>query len=154
MKPPFAIFIAIALVVAPVFAATKEAPSRPAGKQCQWERVADATLGLEASVQRCDFGSRKIHLYAKGNALLMHYSDGGEDEKILALPVHKLTAMYDNVHDIGDMQAIQVERVKHFFSHYKDLEPGKWAKIDSVGDLAAARKVIADAIERAKAGKD
>ena len=52
MKPPFAIFIAIALVVAPVFAATKDAPSRPDGKQCQWERVADATLGLEASVQR------------------------------------------------------------------------------------------------------
>ncbi|HVX81708.1 MAG: inorganic diphosphatase [Devosia sp.] len=86
--------------------------------------------------------------------VLFMEDDGGEDEKILALPVHKLTAMYDNVHDIGDMQAIQVERVKHFFSHYKDLEPGKWAKIDSVGDLAAARKVIADAIERAKAGKD
>jgi inorganic pyrophosphatase len=86
--------------------------------------------------------------------VLFMEDDGGEDEKILAVPVHKLTRMYDGVNDIGDMQPIQLERVKHFFSHYKDLEPGKWAKIDSVGDLAAARKVIADAIERAKAGKD
>jgi inorganic pyrophosphatase len=82
--------------------------------------------------------------------VLMMEDDGGEDEKILMLPVHKLTAMYDNVHDIGDVQAIQVERVKHFFTHYKDLEPGKWAKIHEVGDAAAARQIILKSIERAK----
>ena len=37
---------------------------------------------------------------------------------------------------------IQLERVKHFFTHYKDLEPGKWAKIDRMGNLADARRVI------------
>ena len=37
--------------------------------------------------------------------VLFMEDDGGQDEKILAVPVHKLTAMYDNVHDIGDMQA-------------------------------------------------
>jgi inorganic pyrophosphatase len=40
--------------------------------------------------------------------------------------------------------------VKHFFTHYKDLEPGKWAKISHVGDAAEARRVILDAIERAR----
>ena len=45
------------------------------------------------------------------------------------------------IHDIGDMQAIQVERVKHFFTHYKDLEPGKWAKISHVGGYEDAKKV-------------
>ena len=74
----------------------------------------------------------------------------GQDEKILAVPQHKLTAMYDKVHDIGDMQEIQVERVKHFFTHYKDLEPGKWAKISHVGDVAEARKIILDSIEMGK----
>ena len=54
--------------------------------------------------------------------ILFMEDDGGQDEKILALPVHKLTAMYDKVHDIADIQDIQVERVKHFFTHYKDLE--------------------------------
>jgi inorganic pyrophosphatase len=86
--------------------------------------------------------------------ILFMEDDGGQDEKILALPVHKLTAMYDNVHDIGDIQAIQVERVKHFFTHYKDLEPGKWAKIAGVGNADEARRVILESIERAKQARD
>ena len=84
--------------------------------------------------------------------VLFMEDDGGEDEKILVVPVSKLTAMYDNVHDIGDVQQIQVERVKHFFTHYKDLEPGKWAKIKGVGDVNEARRVILKSIETARAG--
>ena len=85
--------------------------------------------------------------------VLFMEDDGGQDEKILAVPVHKLTAMYDKVHDITDIQDIQVERVKHFFTHYKDLEPGKWVKINGVGDAAAAKKIILESIERAKTAK-
>jgi inorganic pyrophosphatase len=84
--------------------------------------------------------------------VLFMEDDGGTDEKIIALPVHKLTRVYDNVKDIADLPEIQVERVKHFFTHYKDLEPGKWAKIHDVGNAEAARKVILDSIERAKQG--
>jgi inorganic pyrophosphatase len=82
--------------------------------------------------------------------VLFMEDDGGQDEKILAVPVHKLTAMYDKVHDIADIQDIQVERVKHFFTHYKDLEPGKWAKISHVGNATEAKRVILESIERAK----
>lgn len=79
--------------------------------------------------------------------VLVMEDDAGQDEKILAVPHHKLTAMYDKVHDLGDMQEIQLERVKHFFTHYKDLEPGKWAKISHVGDVAEARAIILSSIE-------
>ena len=85
--------------------------------------------------------------------VLVMEDDAGMDEKILAVPAPKLTAMYDKIHDIGDMQEVQVERVKHFFTHYKDLEPGKWAKISHVGGVEEARKVILDSIERAKTSK-
>jgi inorganic pyrophosphatase len=82
--------------------------------------------------------------------VLFMEDDGGEDEKILMLPVHKLTAMYDGVKDIGDFPSIQIERIKHFFTHYKDLEPNKWAKIHDVGNAAAAREIILKSIEAAK----
>src|SRR5436190_8283251 len=85
--------------------------------------------------------------------VLFMEDDGGKDEKILAVPQHKLTAMYDKIHDIGDMQDIQVERVKHFFTHYKDLEPGKWVKISHVGDAAEAKRVILESIEMYKSSK-
>ncbi len=79
--------------------------------------------------------------------------DGGMDEKILALPVHKLTRNYDKIQDVADLPEIQMERVKHFFTHYKDLEPGKWAKIDRIAGAEDARKVILDSIELAKKQK-
>src|SRR6202008_2112405 len=44
--------------------------------------------------------------------VLVMEDDAGQDEKILAVPAHKLTAMYDKVHDLADMQPIQLERVK------------------------------------------
>ncbi|MGV3650499.1 MAG: inorganic diphosphatase [Devosia sp.] len=84
--------------------------------------------------------------------VLMMEDDGGKDEKILAVPVSKLTHMYEHIKDIEDIQPIQLERVKHFFTHYKDLEPGKWARIEKIGNLAEARKVIEDAIALAAKG--
>ena len=59
----------------------------------------------------------------------------------------------DAVLDVTDLPDIQVERVKHFFTHYKDLEPGKWAKIEHIGNVEDARRVILESIERAKADK-
>jgi hypothetical protein len=61
----------------------KDAPSRAAQKDCAWEKINDATLGLDAWVERCDFRGRKVNLYAKGNALMLHFSDGGEDETLI-----------------------------------------------------------------------
>lgn len=82
--------------------------------------------------------------------VLFMEDDGGQDEKILAVPVSKLTRMYDAVKDVTDLPEIQVERVKHFFTHYKDLKPGKWAKIDRIGGYEDAKSVILESIERAK----
>ena len=85
--------------------------------------------------------------------VLVMEDDGGQDEKILAVPAAQAHRHVRQDPRPGDMQDIQVERVKHFFTHYKDLEPGKWAKISHVGNVEEARKVILDSIERAKAAK-
>jgi len=76
--------------------------------------------------------------------------DGGGDEKIIAVPVPKLTKRYLNVHDVMDLPEITRDQIRHFFEHYKDLEPGKWVKVIGWGDATEARKLIAEAIERAK----
>ena len=52
-------------------------PSRPPEKGCAWERLSDANLGLEAWVQRCDFGFRKIDFLFSKASLAIRYSDGG-----------------------------------------------------------------------------
>jgi hypothetical protein len=58
-------------------------PSRPPAKGCKWEKLSDATLGLEAWVQRCDYGFRRIDLYTKGSSLYMRYSDGGTPDALI-----------------------------------------------------------------------
>jgi len=74
----------------------------------------------------------------------------GGDEKIIAVPSPKLTQRYANIHTITDMPSITLDQIKHFFEHYKDLEPGKWVKVVGWGDAAEAQSMIVDAIERAK----
>lgn len=79
--------------------------------------------------------------------------DGGKDEKILAVPVQKLTRRYDKVVNYTDLPEITLKQIEHFFEHYKDLEPGKWVKIEGWQDVNVAKKLIVEAIERYKASK-
>jgi inorganic pyrophosphatase len=69
------------------------------------------------------------------------------------VPVPKLTKRYENVHTYTDLPKITLDQIQHFFEHYKDLEPGKWVKLKGWGDAAMAKKLIVEAIERAKAAK-
>jgi inorganic pyrophosphatase len=76
--------------------------------------------------------------------------EGGDDEKIIAVPSPKLTKTYLNTTELSHLPEILLEQIKHFFEHYKDLEPGKWVKVTGWGDAAEARKMITEAIDRAK----
>ena len=84
--------------------------------------------------------------------VLVMEDDSGRDEKVIAVPSPHLTRRYENVKSYSDVPLITLQQIEHFFEHYKDLEPGKWVRIGDWGDAAEARRVIADAIERAKAG--
>ena len=78
--------------------------------------------------------------------------EAGGDEKILAVPVPKLTKRYEHVMNYTDLPAITLEQVQHFFEHYKDLEPGKWVKTNGWGNAEEAKQLIREAIDRAKRG--
>lgn len=85
--------------------------------------------------------------------VMMMQDEAGGDEKIIAVPVPKLTKRYENVHNYTDLPKITLDQIQHFFEHYKDLEPGKWVKLMGWGDAAKAKALILEGIERAKAAK-
>ena len=85
--------------------------------------------------------------------VLKMVDDAGKDEKIVAVPSPKLTQRYVNVHNYTDLPQITLEQIRHFFEHYKDLEPGKWVKVQEWGDAAEARDLIKEAIEREQTRK-
>lgn len=85
---------------------------------------------------------------ARPVGVLLMEDDGGIDEKILAVPHEKLTRFYEKVHTYTDLPDILVERIIHFFTHYKDMEPNKWVKVQGFEGVEKARELIMQAIER------
>ena len=79
--------------------------------------------------------------------VLIMEDEAGQDEKIIALPVHKLTRRYDKVKTYSDLPQITLDQIEHFFTHYKDLEPDKWVKIVRWGDADEAKALISAAVE-------
>jgi inorganic pyrophosphatase len=90
-------------------------------------------------------------LRVKPIGVLLMEDQAGIDEKILAVPIPKLTAFYDGVDSYKDLPPIQIAQIEHFFTHYKDLEPGKWTKLQGWEDAEVAKKMIMEGIDRADA---
>ncbi len=81
--------------------------------------------------------------------VLQMEDDGGQDEKIIAVPSCEVTRRYESVENYTDLPDITREQIQHFFEHYKDLEPGKWVRIDSWGDAEMAKRLITEGLDRA-----
>lgn len=74
--------------------------------------------------------------------------ESGEDAKVLAVPVDKLSTLYRGINEYNQVSEPLLKQIEHFFEHYKDLEPNKWVKIQGWGDSAAAKKEITDSVQR------
>jgi inorganic pyrophosphatase len=80
--------------------------------------------------------------------MLRMTDESGRDAKILAVPVDKLTTRYQHVQKPEDVGKELIDAIEHFFTHYKDLEKGKWVKVEGWADINAARQEILASIER------
>lgn len=75
--------------------------------------------------------------------------EAGGDAKLIAVPHQKLTQIYNDVNDIDDVPQLLRDQITHFFENYKDLEKGKWVKVQDWGNAEEARGLIVKAIEAA-----
>jgi inorganic pyrophosphatase len=82
--------------------------------------------------------------------VLFMKDEAGQDEKIIAVPSDKVSPIYRKIRTYSDLPEMLLSRIAHFYEHYKDLELGKWVKIDRWGDEALARDMIDKAIKAAK----
>ncbi|TAL63103.1 MAG: inorganic diphosphatase [Legionella sp.] len=85
--------------------------------------------------------------------MLKMTDESGVDAKLLAVPTTKLSKMYQNITSYKDMPQHLLLSLEHFFSHYKDLEEGKWVKVDGWVGADEARKEILASVERFKQSK-
>jgi inorganic pyrophosphatase len=86
--------------------------------------------------------------------MLAMTDEAGEDAKVLAVPVDKLTPMYRSVESPRDLPQITLDQISHFFAHYKDLEPGKFVKINGWFGQEEAKKEIMEGVDRYQTASD
>jgi inorganic pyrophosphatase len=70
------------------------------------------------------------------------------------VPIDKVLPIYSHWKTHTDLNAVRLHQIQHFFEHYKDLEAGKWVKVEGWGGPEEAATEIVDGIERYKAAKD
>jgi inorganic pyrophosphatase len=76
--------------------------------------------------------------------MLKMTDESGVDAKLLAVPITKLTKIYETIKTYQDLPQHLLNSLEHFFTHYKDLEEGKWVKVDGwVGCDAALDEILA-----------
>ena len=73
--------------------------------------------------------------------------ESGVDAKVIAVPVSKITPLFDNIEDVTDVAELTLKQISHFFEHYKDLESGKWVKVDGWEGVEAAKQELRDAVK-------
>lgn len=84
--------------------------------------------------------------------MLKMTDEAGQDAKLLALPISKVTKMYDNVNNYSDLPRHLLLSIEHFFKHYKDLEDNKWVTIEGWEGPDAARNEIMASVQRFEKG--
>ena len=86
--------------------------------------------------------------------MLAMTDESGKDTKILAVPHSKVTTSYNHIQEPADLGQDKLDAIAHFFAHYKDLEKGKWAKVEGWKDVSAAHQEIANGVKRYEQKKD
>lgn len=80
--------------------------------------------------------------------VLIMEDEKGMDEKIIAVPTVKMNSEYSMLNELNELPEILMNKIKHFFEHYKDLEKGKWVKVSGFEDSKTAKRKILEAIDR------
>jgi inorganic pyrophosphatase len=85
--------------------------------------------------------------------MLKMQDEAGDDTKLLAVPIDKLSGLYRDIETPRDIPEAQLAQIAHFFEHYKDLERGKWVKVAGWVGPEEAKKEITDGVAAYKRAK-
>jgi inorganic pyrophosphatase len=80
--------------------------------------------------------------------VLLMEDEAGLDAKVLAVPIEKVCGIYGHLKTYKDVSERQLNMIAHFFEHYKDLDKGKWVKINGWADIDVAKEEILASVKR------
>lgn len=72
--------------------------------------------------------------------------EAGIDHKLLAVPLPKVDMICGQWNSLDDVPAVRLNRLRHFFEHYKDLEEGKWVKLKEFKGAEEAGNLLLESL--------
>lgn len=88
------------------------------------------------------------YIRCKVIGVLMTEDEKGGDEKMILVPADKVDPRSRSIRALNDLPESILDQIRYFYEHYKDLEPGKWVKVDGIEDEDTAIQVYEQAVER------
>ena len=80
-------------------------------------------------------------------AVLKMTDESGDDAKVMAVPANDVSDRWSHIKDLADMPKELMDRTAHFFEHYKDLDEGKWVRVQGWEGVDAAREEILNSLK-------
>ena len=80
--------------------------------------------------------------------MLQMTDESGQDEKLIVVPSNKISQLYKDVETVRALPSLIRDQIAHFFQHYKDLEKGKWVKIDGWHGPKDSQRCIIEGVAR------
>lgn len=97
----------------------------------------------------CDFPLQPLSLISiKIIGVLMMTDEKGQDEKLIAVPTSDVDPDSEDINTLEDLPKSLLNKIKHFFEHYKDTEKNKWVKVDEFKNAKEAMDIYQESIER------
>lgn len=80
------------------------------------------------------------HIDCRIIGALITEDEKGGDDKLIVVPDTHVDPDSKNINDLKDISEHLMSKIKYFFEHYKDLEPGKFVRVkDFVGAIEATQ---------------
>ena len=79
----------------------------------------------------CDYQLNPgIIIECKVIGVLLMEDEKGLDEKIIAVPSERVDSNSNFLNNLNDISPIILQKIKHFYKHYKDNDKDKWCKVN------------------------
>lgn len=88
-----------------------------------------------------------VYLEARILGVMKFVDDGEVDDKIVAVPADDRNTG-DAITSLNDLSTQLLKQIEFHFNHYKDLKKPGSTKVEGWGDIAEAKQVIRDSIDR------
>tara|TARA_B100000085_G_C18342883_1_gene431087 strand:+ start:5 stop:502 length:498 start_codon:yes stop_codon:yes gene_type:complete len=80
--------------------------------------------------------------------VLLTTDESGDDEKLIAVPSKKVDSSYVDINNYNQLSKVEINKIKHFFEHYKDNDKNKWVKVKTFEDANTAFNILEESVKR------